>query len=68
MDFYGELVQQLRAWQPRAPKLRDDGTSDDETEQPIPDPPAFSAPSRDIGEATDPHPMPRRKPMCSGTT
>lgn len=54
IDFYGDLVQDLKPWQARAPRLR-------EVEPEAPagqaqaDPPAFSeSAERDPGEAADP--------------
>jgi hypothetical protein len=52
-DFYRDLVQNLKSWQPRAPKLRD-GPPADAPETPQSDPPPFAAPGRDPGEAHDP--------------
>jgi hypothetical protein len=53
-DFYRDLVQGLKPWQPRAPKLRE-MKPDDEIDAPQTDPPPFSAPdTRDVGEADDP--------------
>lgn len=52
LDFYGEVVQDLKAWQPRPPQLSDSGEVP-RTAQP--DPPRFAAvDERDIGEGTDP--------------
>jgi len=54
-DFYRELVQGLRPWQPRAPKLREVESEEDVPDTPQPDPPPFSGPAdREIGEADDP--------------
>jgi hypothetical protein len=53
-DFYREIVQQLKTWQARPPKLRppDDG---EVPETPAPEPPPFSdAAAREVGEAPDP--------------
>ncbi|MGH8573739.1 MAG: stress response protein, partial [Gammaproteobacteria bacterium] len=52
-DFYRDIVQQLKAWQGRPPKLRE---QDDHVPQaPSPDPPSFQeADIREPGEATDP--------------
>lgn len=52
-DFYRDLVQGLKRWQPRAPKLRE-AEPDVESERPQPDPPPFGNPGREIGEAEDP--------------
>jgi hypothetical protein len=51
-DFYRDLVQNLKPWQPRAPKLREE--PDEVVLTPQPDPPPFVAADRDVGEATDP--------------
>lgn len=52
-DFYGDLVQNLKLWQARPPKLRE--TPDDVGDSPQPDPPPFSAQDeREVGEARDP--------------
>ena len=52
-DFYGDLVQNLKLWQARPPKLRE--TPEDVGDSPQPDPPPFSAQDeRDVGEASDP--------------
>jgi hypothetical protein len=56
VDFYGDLVQDLKPWQAKAPRLRES-----EPEEPPtvaqPDPPSFSAPdARDPGEAVQPVP------------
>lgn len=52
-DFYRELVQDLKPWQAKAPKLPEE--PDDASPLPQPDPPPFSAADdRDVGEATAP--------------
>jgi hypothetical protein len=65
-DFYGDLVQNLKSWQARAPKLRDDepepvaeleptsvaAVEADPGPQPVP--PAFGSDERDPGDAPDP--------------
>ena len=52
-DFYRDIVQRLKAWQPRAPKLR--GQEVEVEQPPSPDPPPFGAPdARDAGDAADP--------------
>jgi hypothetical protein len=65
-DFYGDLVQNLKSWQARAPKLRDEEpepisvhkTSMVESTEVVPgpqsDPPPFSSDQRDAGDAPDP--------------
>jgi hypothetical protein len=64
-DFYGDLVQNLKSWQARAPKLRDDepepvaeleptsvaAVEADPGPQPVP--PAFGSEERDPGDAPD---------------
>ena len=56
-DFYRDLVQNLKPWQARAPKLHE--PSDDAPQMPASDPPSFNADDRDPGEATDPAAAPR---------
>jgi hypothetical protein len=56
IDFYRDLVQDLRAWQPSAPKLPAEPEEVPLTPQPAP--PPFSAPDeREPGEAVDPADM-----------
>jgi hypothetical protein len=51
IDFYGDLVQNLKPWQAKAPKLPE--TPPKVLETPQPDPPPFVAiDDRDTGEAT----------------
>jgi hypothetical protein len=53
IDFYRDLVQDLRAWQPSAPKLRREEVDDDSAAA-QPEPPAFaSVDQRDPGEGAD---------------
>jgi hypothetical protein len=53
-DFYRDIVQQLKTWQARPPRLRGSG-SDDVPEAPSPEPPRFEdSDVREIGEAVDP--------------
>lgn len=53
IDFYRDLVQNLRAWQPPAPKLRRDETEEDPLPA-QPQPPAFaSVDRREPGEGAD---------------
>jgi hypothetical protein len=53
--FYRDLVQDLKAWQARAPKLREESVSDSEEDAPRPDPPpAAAVESREPGDAEDP--------------
>jgi hypothetical protein len=48
IDFYGELVQNLKPWQARAPKLPEPPAH-------VPEPPPFAAvDERDVGDATTP--------------
>jgi hypothetical protein len=53
IDFYGEIVQNLKAWQVKAPKLP--GAPAQPTESPTAEPPPFvSVDEREFGEATTP--------------
>jgi hypothetical protein len=56
VDFYAEIVQQLRAWRPGAPKLpREPALAPPGEEVAQPEPPAFSVPyGRLPGEASEP--------------
>jgi len=55
IEFYREIVQDLRTWSPQAPKLRDDPPDPDAERSPSSDPPPFSDPgTRDPGEASSP--------------
>jgi hypothetical protein len=58
-DFYRHLVQNLKAWQPRAPKLREPDETEDTPATPSPEPPPFGSDERVAGEATDPNATPR---------
>jgi hypothetical protein len=51
-DFYRDLVQNLKPWQARAPKLREEPA--DGAAMPTADPPPFASDARDAGEAPDP--------------
>ncbi|MDW5594727.1 hypothetical protein VSS74_10290 [Conexibacter stalactiti] len=54
VDFYGDLVQNLKPWQARAPRLREVDL-DEPAEVAQPDPPAFSQDeTRDAGDALEP--------------
>ena len=54
-SFYRELIQNLKAWQARAPKLREESAPDSEGDAPRSDPPpAGAVKSREPGEAEDP--------------
>lgn len=57
VDFYRRIVQDLRPWQPSAPKLPDE--PEDVPAAPEPEPPPFSAEEREPGEAVDPRAQPR---------
>jgi hypothetical protein len=50
-DFYGEIVQNLKPWQPRAPKLPEPPAVAPDKPQPEP-PPFVAVEQRDIGEGT----------------
>jgi hypothetical protein len=54
VDFYADIIQQLRAWRPGAPKLpREVAPPSEDVAQP--EPPAFSVPyGRFPGEAPEP--------------
>jgi hypothetical protein len=53
IDFYGEIVQSLKPWHARAPKLPK--APDDVPETPQPEPPPFVASDdREVGEGTTP--------------
>lgn len=54
VTFYGELVQNLKPWQARAPKLPPEPKPEDIPAAPSPTPPPFSTWQREIGEAPDP--------------
>lgn len=56
-DFYRDLVQNLKPWQARAPKLHQ--PTHDAPPTPTSDPPAFESDDRLPGEATDPAATPR---------
>jgi hypothetical protein len=59
-DFYRDIVQQLKAWQPKAPRLRGPGDAD-LPEGPSPEPPRFEdADIREVGDALDPLAEPTR--------
>lgn len=53
-DVYRDIVQRLKAWQPKAPKLHGPG-ADDVPDAPSPEPPRFEdADVREVGDAPDP--------------
>ena len=52
VDFYRTLVQELKAWQPPAPKLP--GETEEAPPTPEHEPPPFAMPEREAGEAFDP--------------
>jgi len=55
ISFYRDLVQQLAAWRPKAPRLPDQGRPAPEENLPASeDPPAFAEAGRDPGEAVYP--------------
>jgi hypothetical protein len=54
VDFYREIVQNLRAWQATPPKLPDQPPEEKVPETPVPEPPPFSVDERDVGEGADP--------------
>ena len=52
-DFYGDVVQNIKKWQAKAPKLPD--VPDEVPETPQPEPPPFvAADLREVGEASTP--------------
>jgi hypothetical protein len=51
IHFYGELVQNLKPWQPKAPKLPEPPAQVPDTPQPEP-PPFVAVEARDTGDAT----------------
>jgi hypothetical protein len=54
IDFYREIVQDLRSWTPQAPKLPAEPAEDPDP-PPSPEPPAFSSPeTRQPGEGSPP--------------
>jgi hypothetical protein len=54
-SFYRDLVQNLKPWQARAPKLREEPDPDEVPATPQPGPPPFvAADIREVGAATDP--------------
>jgi hypothetical protein len=62
LEFYGTVVQDLKAWQPKPPQLRE--TQGDVPRTAQPDPPAFAAvDERDLGEGV----APRDDPVAAET-
>ncbi len=58
-DFYRDIVQRLKAWQARPPKLREPGEPVAVPAAPSPEPPRFEdADVREVGRAIDPLAMP----------
>ena len=53
-DFYRDLVQNLKPWQARAPKLREPPSPEEVGPGPQAEPPPFGSDERDPGEAVDP--------------
>jgi hypothetical protein len=52
-DFYRDLVQNLKPWQARAPRLHEPSPHE-VPETPTDEPPSFVADGRDAGEGKDP--------------
>lgn len=66
IDFYGEVVQNLKPWQAKAPKLPEPPAYTPPTPQPEP-PPFAAVEDRDVGEATTPaEPALERSPAQPG--
>jgi hypothetical protein len=63
-DFYRELVQTLKPWQARAPRLREDPPAHEVPATPQTDPPPFVADDRDPGEASDPQARPQSESIA----
>jgi hypothetical protein len=54
-DFYRGLVQNLKLWQARPPKLRESPEPEEVQDSPQPDPPPFvAADQREVGQGIDP--------------
>jgi hypothetical protein len=54
-DFYRDIIQELRAWQPRAPRLPEQPEPEELPQVPTPQPPPFvAADDREVGSAPDP--------------
>lgn len=51
-EFYRELVQNLKAWQPRAPRLREEPADAERHREPDPEPPSIESDAPNPGEAT----------------
>jgi hypothetical protein len=64
-DFYRDIVQQLKTWQARPPKLR--GAVEDEVlEAPSAEPPRFEESDvPEVGEATDPQTISHSLTACA---
>lgn len=53
-DFYRDLVQNIKPWHARPPKLREEPEPEDVPDAPQADPPPFAAADvREVGDATD---------------
>jgi hypothetical protein len=53
LDFYRDILQNIKVWQPKAPRLPE--IPDEVPETPVPDPPPFvAAGTREVGDASDP--------------
>lgn len=66
IDFYGEIVQNLKAWQAKPPKLPEQPPQASETRHPEP-PPFGTTEEREVGEAINPaEPALIRDPMQPG--
>ncbi len=62
IDFYRELVQNLRGWRPSAPRLKPEAPADVAEDVAREDPPPFASSAiRDPGEATEPPVDPARR-------
>jgi hypothetical protein len=67
IDFYGEIVQNLKPWQAKAPKLPEPPAYAPPTPQR--EPPGFAAlQERDIGEATTPSEPALERDPAEGTS
>jgi hypothetical protein len=52
-DFYRDILQDMKAWQPKAPRLPE--VPESVSDIPDPEPPPFAAAQvREVGEASDP--------------
>lgn len=53
-DFYRLIVQRLRPWTATAPKLPSSLVQSVSSEEASPEPPPFTSPEREFGQATEP--------------